>query len=208
MIFFDLDGTLLNSNGLWLQIDLDFLGTRGLAPTEEYSAAVARSIFPVAAQFTKDYYHLPDSPQAIMEQWQAMAREAYAHTLPLKEGALELLEKNRQAGRDMALLTASLPDLCRAALGRHGLEGYFRGLFFAQETGLEKWDPEVYRLAAEQFGVCPGDCVLIEDSPDNCRAAALAGFTVIGVYDDLYAGRWEEIRANSHRAVQSLTELL
>ena len=62
MIFFDLDGTLIDSNGVWLQVDHDFLGRRGLQVTEEYSYVVGHSIFPVAAQFTKDYYGLPDTP--------------------------------------------------------------------------------------------------------------------------------------------------
>ena len=39
-------------------------------------------------------------------------------------------------------------------------------------------------------------------------AAAGVGFTVIGVYDDFYAPRWEDVKANSRRAIQSLEELL
>jgi len=208
MIFFDLDGTLLDSNGLWVQVDNDFLGRRGLAATPEYSHTVGHSIFPVAARFTREYYGLPDTPEDIMAEWTAMAREAYAHTLPLKEGARELLDHLRAQGTPMALLTASLPDLCRAALAHHGLEGYFQGLFFAQEVGLEKRDRRVYPLAAARFGVPVRDCVLIEDGPGNCRAAQEAGFTVVGVYDDFYAAHWEEVTANSHRAVRSLRELL
>jgi len=208
MIFFDLDGTLIDSNGVWLQVDRDFLGRRGLEVTQEYSYVVGHSIFPVAAQFTRDYYHLSDSCEAIMAEWQAMAEHAYAHTIPLKPGAKALLDRQRAAGRPMALLTAGLPALARAALSRHGLEPYFEGLFFAQEAGLEKRDPEVYRLAAQKFGVSPTACTLLEDAPDNCAAAACAGFTVIGVYDDFYAQRWDDVVNNSHRAVRSLEELL
>ncbi len=32
MYFFDLDGTLLDSNGIWLDIDIEFLGRRGISP--------------------------------------------------------------------------------------------------------------------------------------------------------------------------------
>ena len=208
MIFFDLDGTLIDSNGVWLQVDHDFLGRRGLEVTQEYQAVVSNSIFPVAAQFTRDYYHLPDEPQAIMDEWQAMAQDAYAHTIPLKPGAKALLDKLHRSGQAMALLTAGLPALAKAALARHGLEDYFQGLFFAQEARLEKRDPEVYRLAAQRFGVSPAGCVLFEDAPDNCAAARAAGFTVVGVYDDFYAPRWPEVVRNSHRALESLEELL
>lgn len=208
MIFFDLDGTLIDSNGVWLQVDHTFLGRRGLEITPEYTYTVGHSIFPVAAQFTKRYYHLEDSAEDIMAEWRALAYDAYAHTIPLKPGALELLDKLREEGRDMALLTAGLPELAKAALLRHKLEVYFRGLFFAQDVGLEKKDPKVYHIAADQFGVSPADSVLVEDAPHNCMAARAAGFRVVGIYDDFYAQQWDRVIKNSDRAVKSLHELL
>lgn len=208
MIFFDLDGTLIDSNGVWLQVDHAFLGRRGLEITPEYTYTVGHSIFPVAAQFTKDYYHLEDGPEDIMAEWRALAYDAYAHTIPLKPGARALLDKLQAQGADMALLTAGLPELARAAVERHGLEIYFQGLFFAQDVGLEKKNPEVYRIAAKQYGVLPSDCTLVEDAPHNCAAAREAGFTVIGVYDDFYKDSWNSVIANSSKAILSLEELL
>lgn len=208
MIFFDMDGTLIDSNGVWVQVDRSFLGKRGLAATPEYEQVVGHAIFPVAAQFTKDYYHLPDSPQDIMDEWMALAEEAYAHTIPLKEGAKELLDCIRAQGYPMALLTSCVPSLAHLALERLELGQYFQGLFFAQEVNLSKRDRAIYPLAAERLGAYVEDCVLLEDAPDNCLAAKEAGFRVVGVYDDFYAQRWNEVQANSHRAVRSLRELL
>lgn len=208
MIFFDLDGTLIDSNGVWLQVDHAFLGRRGLEVTPEYTYTVGHSIFPVAAQFTREYYHLEDSPEDIMAEWRSLAYGAYAHTIPLKPGARVLLDKLSAEGRDMALLTAGLPELARAAVARHRLEPYFRGLFFAQDVGLEKRNPKVYSIAAGRFGVSPADCVLVEDAPHNCAAARAAGFQVVGIYDDFYANQWDLVVENSHRAIRSLEELL
>lgn len=208
MIFFDLDGTLIDSNGIWLQVDHTFLGRRGLEITPEYTYTVGHSIFPVAAQFTRDYYHLEDSEEDIMAEWRALAYDAYAYTIPLKPGARELLDKLRAEGRNMSLLTAGLPELAKAAVARHALEAYFQGLFFAHDVGLEKKNPEVYRIAAGQFGTSPTDCILVEDAPHNCAAAKAAGLRVVGIYDDFYAKQWDLVVENSHRAVRSLTELM
>ncbi len=207
MVFFDLDGTLIDSNGVWLQVDRDFTAKRGLKLTEEYSHTVGHSIFPIAARFTREYYHLEESPEEIMAEWRGMAREAYAHTIPLKPGARALLEALKEKGLRMALLTAGLPELAQAAVARHGLSRYLEGLFFAQDVGLDKRDPEVYRIAAERFGVAPEECVLFEDAPHNCAAAKAAGFRVVGVYDDFYANQWDLVRENSDRAVKSLLEV-
>ncbi len=208
MIFFDLDGTLIDSNGVWLQVDRAFVAKRGLTLTPEYSYTVGHSIFPLAARFTKEYYHLSESPEEIMEEWRSMAYDAYASTIPLKPGVQALLDQLQREGQAMALLTAGLPELAKAAVARHRLSHYFEGLFFAQDTGLEKRDPEVYRIAAQQFGASPGDCILVEDAPHNCEAARRAGYTVVGVYDDFYAEQWDKVVQNSHRAVKSLSELL
>ena len=52
---FDLDGTLIDSNGIWVDVDTAFLARRGMPYTPEYAQGVAHTIFPLAAKFTKAY---------------------------------------------------------------------------------------------------------------------------------------------------------
>lgn len=132
MYLFDFDGTLVDSNGVWVEIDNGFLARRGLTPTREYSDTVGHSIFPIAAQFTKDYYCLDMTPEAIMAEWLDMARAALArHRLEgyfrqiifVQELGLE--KRNPEAfTRSLALLGAEAgdctlfedsPGACRAA---------------------------------------------------------------------------------------------
>ena len=61
MYLFDLDGTLIDSNGIWAEVDRTFLARRGYPYTKEYYEGVAHTIFPLAAVFTKEsvsYTHL------------------------------------------------------------------------------------------------------------------------------------------------------
>ena len=207
MLFFDLDGTLIDSNGIWVDIDLGFLTRRGLTPTEEYAQTVGHSIFPIAAQFTRDYYHLDLTPEEIMAEWLSCARKAYA-TVAMKPGALEFLSRRRAEGARMALITACVPELCRTALEQHGLTSFFEDIIVAQELGMEKRNPQVFLLAARRLKAAPGDCTLYEDAPANCAAARAAGFTVVGVYDDFYRNYQESLRKVCHRYVRGFPELL
>ena len=207
MLLFDLDGTLIDSNGIWEDIDLAFLGRHGLTPTEEYAHTVGHSIFPVAAAFTRDYYHLDLTPEEIMDEWMAGARSAYAQ-VEMKPGALAFLERCRDKGESMALVTACVPELCRSALDRHGLTRYFSRVIYVQEMGLEKRNPKSFRLALEQLGVPGSACTMYEDSPGACEAAKAAGLTVVGVYDPFYAHYEDEMRSFCDRYIQSFTELL
>lgn len=207
MKLFDLDGTLIDSNQVWIDIDIAFAANHGLVFTEEYQYVVGHSIFPVAAQFTKEYYHLDMTAEAIMAEWMDMARDAYAHHISLKPGALTFLEQCRQKGERMAIVTACVPELCRCVLAHHHLTDYFETLIFAQEMGLEKRNPSVYLRAAHLLGVSPSECTMYEDGPDNCAAAQTAGMRVVGVYDPFYHAHQDRLRANCHQYIRSFEEL-
>ena len=208
MYLFDFDGTLVDSNHVWAEIDLEFLARRGLTPTPDYTQFVAHSIFPEAARFTRAYYSLPDSEQAIMDEWMAMARHSYACTIPLKPGAREYLLRCRQGGRELALFTSAQPELCRACLNRHGLEALFHHIVFAQELGVEKRDPRCFPLLGRHLRTPLSRCILFDDSPAACRSAMEAGLTVVGVQDSFFLPEEEQVRAASHRYITGFDQLL
>ena len=207
LYIFDLDGTITDSNGLWLEVDDEFLSRRGLVTTAEYQDMVGRAIFPTAAQYTREYYGLSDSPESIMAEWEALAEHHYRELVPLKAGAEEFLRLCRGTGRGVALFTACRPNLCRAVLERFHLTGYFDHIVYAEEIGLEKQDPRCFAELARRIGVKAEECVLFDDSPANCATARAAGMTVVGVRDRFYAHRREELERVCHRCVDSMMEL-
>lgn len=208
MYIFDLDGTITDTNGLWREVDAEFLGKRGLASTPEYEKAVGSSIFPVAAQYTKDTYHLPDTAQQIMAEWESLAERHYCELAPLKPGAQEFLRQCVRQGLSMALFTACRPALCRAVLDRFGLRELFCHIVFAEEIGLEKRDPRCFVRLSKILGVPLCECVLFDDSPENCATAARAGMDTVGVYDAYYADRQQELKKVCRRYIRSFEELL
>lgn len=46
MLLFDMDGTLIDSNGVWKNVDREFLARRGIAYTHAYYEGVAIPSFP------------------------------------------------------------------------------------------------------------------------------------------------------------------
>lgn len=208
MYIFDLDGTITDTNGVWLDIDREFLARRGLPHTREYQQVVERSIFPLAAQFTREYYHLSETPEAIMAEWDAMAGRHYRELVQLKPGAEAFLRQCSAQGLPMAVFTACRPALCRAVLERFQLAELFRRIVFAEEIGLEKRNPQCFVELSGLLGVPLEDCVLFDDSPDNCATAARAGMTAVGVYDAYYHSRQEELKAVCARYIRSFEEVL
>ena len=208
MKLFDLDGTLIDSNGVWQEVDHCFLSARGLECTSEYLVTVGHSIFPIAAQYTKDYYHLDMSPAAIMEEWLSLARDAYEHHISLKPGVRAFLEQEAAKGETLALVSACVPELGYAVLNRHGLTSLFRHLVFAQEIGLEKRDPRFFHQVLELLDVAPAACTFYEDAPDNCTVGKEIGMIVVGVLDPFYADKAECMAQVCDRCITDFTELL
>lgn len=208
MLLFDLDGTLVDSSGVWLQIDLDFTAKRGLPHTQEYHDFVAHTTAPTAAQFTKEYYGLSESAEEIMQEWSAQALYEYTHHIQAKPHVHAYLEQCQQQGARMAVVTSSAPELCRATLKKNGLSHYFERLLFAQEFGIEKQNPALFQAVAETLGVSCSTCLVYDDSPLACRGAKSAGMQVIGVYDPLFSSSEAEMRALCDRYIFDFSELL
>lgn len=208
MLIFDMDGTLIDSNGIWRGVDEAFLAKRGYPYTEEYCAGVAHTIFPLAAEFTKQYCHLDESIEEIMAEWMEMAGDMYATKVPVKSGVVDYLEKCKANGETMIVLTSSVPEHCHAALSKLGLMPYFERIFFANELKMEKTDPEIYRIVAREMDVKVSDCTFYDDSVKACCAAKAAGMTVIGVHDPVFFQTKAEMQQVCDRYIMGFSELL
>ena len=208
MQIFDMDGTLIDSNGIWKDVDTAFLAKRGLSYTKEFYEGVAHTIFPLAAKFTKEFCHLPESEEAIMAEWMDMAGDLYGTSVPVKPGVRAYLDKLRAAGERLIVVTSAVPVHCRTALTHLGLMPYFERIIFAHDLQLEKKDPQLWRLTAELMGVAPADCTLYDDSVEACRGAKAAGMHAVGVYDPYFAGTEPEMQAVCDRYICSFEELI
>ena len=194
MYFFDLDGTLLDSNGIWLDIDMVFLSQHGIDPVpQSYTDYVVHHTFQDAAEYTRSCFHMDLTPEEIIAAWRELAREAYASQLSLKQGAYDFLTRANRAGKRCALLTSCMPQLCQSALDFHRLPPLLERVLTTAQLGLEKGDPELYRQVAQLCGVDEQECILFDDSPVYCAAAREAGWQVYGVADPVFADRAEEM---------------
>ena len=207
MFFFDLDGTLIDSNGVWKEVDREFLARRGLPYTRAYYEGVAHTIFPLAAKFTKEYCHLSESCEEIMAEWMDLAKDAYAH-VTVKPGVRAYLKQCKAEGRAMAVVTSAVPEHCLAALRHLDLEKYFQNITFAQELKLEKKDPAIWLAAARENNVRPEDCTVFDDSLAACKGARAAKMRTVGVYDDYFAQDEREMRGFCDVYIRSFEELL
>lgn len=208
MLLFDMDGTLIDSNAIWKDVDAAFLARRGLPYTQEYYEGVAHTIFPLAAKFTKEFCQLPESEEEIMTEWMEMAGDLYATDVQEKPGVRAYLRQAKMRGERMAVVTSAVPVHCRSALTHLGLMPYFERVFFAQELGMEKKFPALWEKVAAELHVSPCDCTLFDDSVEAIRGAKAAGMHTVGVYDPYFAATAQEMETVCERYIRGFAELL
>ena len=207
MYLFDLDGTLIDSNGVWQDVDRAFLARRGMPYTREYYEGVAHTILPLAAVFTKEYCRLDESCEEIVAEWMALAKDSYSH-VKLKPFTIELLDRLKADGERLAIFTSAVPSHCETALEKHGLAPYFERVVFAHDLGVDKGTAGAFRHACALLGVAPEACVFLDDSVKSCRAAKEAGLYVVGVYDPFFEEAKGEMPLVCDRFIHSFAELI
>ncbi len=203
---FDLDGTLLDSMGVWLEVDRVFLLRRGIALPDDYAEAISHLGFPAAADYTKKRFSLSESEHSIMDEWQSLALDAYEHHVPLKPGVRAYLDSLRRRKIPIAAATASRAEFYLPALKRLGILDCFSSITEASEVTRGKGNPDIYLRAAEKLGLMPEDCVVFEDILPGIRGAIAGNFYSVGVYDP-FAANPDLIRALCDRYIYSFEEL-
>ena len=207
---FDLDGTLVDSMGLWVDIDHAVLADRGIPMPSNYDEYV-EAIIPLnpteSAAYAIKFFGLTDTVEEIVQEWYNRAKETYSRTIPLKPGAYKFLHNLKAEGVKMAVATSSPKNLCEVSLKNHGIEELFDAICLSEEVGCGKDKPDVFLLAAKRLGVLPKDCIVYEDSLVAVKTAKSLGMTVCAVYDDASAKNWEEIKGLADYTIGNWKEI-
>jgi HAD superfamily hydrolase (TIGR01509 family) len=198
---FDLDGTLLDSMGVWGQIDVDFLAKRGIAVPPDYMDAISSMTFHETAAYTINRFALPGSVEDLMREWNEMAAYAYGNTVQMKPHAKEYLTTLRECGTKLAVATSLSAELCAPVLRSNGIEIFFDVICRTDEAGHGKSRPDVFLLAAKKIGVPPEDCLVFEDILAAVKSAKSASMSVCAVYDKASESDWEQIKALADYAI-------
>ena len=180
---FDLDGTIIDSMGVWQQIDEAFLKRRHIMVDQDYIEAVKTLRYEDAAVYTIERYHLPETVQAVMEEWDEMALDAYQNQIPCKPGAKEYILYLKEKGVKLALATVSHAGLSQAVLKAHGLDTVFDVCTDVSQVSRGKEEPDLYLLAAERMALQPEQCVVFEDILMGIQAVKRTGFVTCGIQD-------------------------
>ncbi len=93
---------------------------------------------------------------------------------------LHLLQELKKKKVPMAVGTASQRPRAEKMLDLFGIRDYFEVLVTANDIEKHKPNPEVFLKAAEELGIAPERCVVIEDAGSGIQAAKNGGMKAVG----------------------------
>ncbi|MEY4379959.1 MAG: hypothetical protein RLZZ378_362 [Actinomycetota bacterium] len=179
-VLFDMDGTLIDSEPLWLESEKEVMAELGY----EWSIEDQANCLGGPAEKTESYMQArankPMPSGYFMHELGKRMYEKLRTKLNLIDGAVELVTAVRNSGCKTALVTASPSILMSAALQKLPAE-LFDVTVSCDDVPKSKPDPAPYLLAAKLIDVSISDCIVIEDSLTGITSGLAAGAKVIGI---------------------------
>jgi HAD superfamily hydrolase (TIGR01509 family) len=176
-VLWDLDGTIIDSEPLWMAGEHELAERYGAAWTEEDGLALVGNTLIESGRYIKDRLGADMSPEEIVDFLVLRLAAALREDIPWRPGARGLIEALAAQDVPQALVTmsyASIAEPVAAVLP-------FGTVVTGDAVTHGKPHPEPYLLAAERLGVDPADCLAVEDSRTGATSANAAGCHVLVV---------------------------
>lgn len=187
---FDLDGTLVDSMGVWVQIDIEYIKEIGHTDDVDFLELknnINHLSFRGTAQYFQERFNINKSIDEICDRWHEMAYNEYKNHIKLKDGAFEFLHMLKERGVKIGLATSNSVELSKACLESNGVLHLFDNITITGEVSRGKNFPDVYLLSAQRLGVDRKDCIVFEDILPAIEGAKKGDFKVVRIYDELAA---------------------
>ena len=89
---------------------------------------------------------------------------------------VEAVRRVKESGRPTGLISNSWGGV---SYDRVATDDLFDAVVISGEVGVNKPEPEIFRLGAERLGVAPEECVFVDDLRENCTGAEAVGMAAI-----------------------------
>lgn len=181
-VVFDNDGLLLDTESVWTRAEEDLFERRGLEFTPADKLELVGTSAEIAGGILERRLGEPGRAGELIEELNALVVAELEHGVEAMIGARELLERLRERGTPIGLVSNSPLRFVQRSIEIVGFETHFDVILSAHEVAAPKPAPDPYLEACRRLGVGPGPSVVaLEDSPTGVAAARAAGLTVIGV---------------------------
>lgn len=180
--FFDLDGTLLDTEVLWVHATRAYLCERGVVYTPEEATALVygRSWSDIYDDIARRHPHLATGVACVGAELRGYFHRLRAESDVRIVSSVELLTR-LAAEHPVAIVSGSPRADVADSVALMGVGPFVRFFLGAEDYQPGKPDPACFLTAARRMQVEPGACLVFEDSAAGVRAAKAAGMSCVAL---------------------------
>ncbi|MEA5077015.1 MAG: HAD-IA family hydrolase [Anaerolineaceae bacterium] len=174
-VLFDLDGTLINSHEIDKLTFIELLKEElGLEVTEkDFGRYTGTPVPKILMHFTSE-----EKAYGLTDAW-VKHKLNFKGEMDLYPGVLDMLQKLKEAGLKLAIISSQLYEERVKIYSRFDLEKYFDSWITSDQTEHSKPHPEPVLKTLERLGVAPQEAIMVGDTFNDMEAGRRAG-TFIG----------------------------
>jgi|APSaa5957512535_1039671.scaffolds.fasta_scaffold08235_4 HAD superfamily hydrolase (TIGR01509 family) len=182
-VFFDLDGTLVDSINIMYDVYMNFLkffqkiGTR-----EEFEKLNGPSLNEIV-YYLKTEYELNWNVSDLSKKYQTMIHESYVVVKPFKNSTI-VLENLYEKQYKLALVSSTGRQIVQKILNDFNWSKYFSIIITGDDIKISKPSPEIYHLCISKSKTNKKNILAIEDSKNGYDSATKAGLKCIKLDKD------------------------
>lgn len=179
-VLWDMDGTLVDTEPYWIEVEHALVEAHGGTWSQEHAMQLVGNDLIESGRYIREHGGVDLEPAEIVEILLDGVVERVEQEVPWRPGARELLADLAESGVPCALVTMSYRRFVAPVLA--GLpERAFEVVVTGDAVTQGKPHPEPYLTAARLLGLDPAECLAIEDSNTGARSAEAAGCRVLVV---------------------------
>ena len=201
LVIFDLDGTLLDTVGLWNDIYHELISTFGTQPAPDLKTIQterdriindAQDAHPYITycEYLKVRYATPLDAQSLYDERYRIADDFLVNRVDYKPAAPEFLKALKARGLKLAVASTTRGknvEIYRTKnhriLEKAPFDEMFEVVYSRNDAERIKPDPTIHLRLMREFNVTPQECLIFEDSLVGVQAAQAAGIECAVIYD-------------------------
>ncbi len=189
-LMFDMDGTLLDSMQAWSMAGPEYakelLGEDVIKADESFARLSVKEGLKKLAEAV--------GPEKVsFEGFAKIILRHYLTDVSIKEGVVEFLDKQKQEGKHMCIITATPRSATVPGLEHLGLLDYFDFILTNEDSPNGKGTPDIFYKACEMFGCNISEAAMFEDALYSIKTSTSIGLYTVAVGEKIYAHHKEEI---------------
>jgi HAD superfamily hydrolase (TIGR01509 family) len=178
-VFFDMDGTLVDTEPYWLESETELMARYGYTWTSDDQRHCLGGPLPRVGRYMHELAHA-ENPEFFVEELVSLVSSKFSRSLNFMPGARELLDEIKMLGIPVGLVSASPRVLVDATLSNIGSD-VFEVSISSQDVRNSKPDPESYLTATSRLNVEISKSLILEDSLIGISSAQASGAWVLAV---------------------------